>query len=884
MIMAIKSYTRAFNGGEISPAMFARIDDAKYQTGLAKCKNFLIEPQGPLVSRPGFEYVSEVKDSTQKPKLIPFTFSNTQTMVLEFGDKYIRFHTRGKPLLDANGERYEIETPYSVSDVYELHYVQSADVLTIVHPSYPPMELRRYSANDWRLVEVAFSSILTPPTNVKAVQTIGSSVSNKTDYVREYSVTSLLADGSQESVHSVSASVKCNPYGDGAYNTISWDAADGAGLYRVYRNQGGIWAYIGQTSGLSIIDENIDPDASITPPIYDDAFLQTGGITSVEVINPGDGYEYLTITGHESKVYDASGSSLGSFPIRGDTLDWGMDEDTAQKWEVVDLEGAGKGAKVSPQWTVSGGYAYLKSLKFTSYGSGYKKPMIYGYWYVPYSGSTGSGGYYQLAWKVNVTFNEYASSLSIEVSDKTGVGAVLRPVIIDGKLDSVEIVSGGQDYTDPVAIVRSDIGSGAEVKLSISETSGDYPSSVTYFEQRRWFGGTYTRPNSLWATKSGTENDMSYSLPSQDDDRIAVRVAAREASRIQHIVPLSQLMLLTGTAEWRVSPLNSDAITPSSMSVRPQSYVGASSVQPLVINSSMIYAASRGGHLRECGYNWQAGGFISADVSLRSPHLFDNLEIIDMAYAKAPWPIIWIVSSNGKLLSFTYVPDQQVGAFSTVETQGDIESCCVVAEGEEDVLYCTIRRDIDGKVVRFVERMHERQFTSISESIHLDCAGTYKGEKKSVISGLTWLEGMKVSILADGGVHPSQVVVDGTIELNEPASLVHVGLSYDCDMKTLPAALALQDGSYGSGHRKNVRQVFFRVLDSSGVQTGPSFDELTEYPSRDQEAAGSAPDPINDEVGFAIEPMWSNSGQVCVRQAYPLPLRIVSMTVDMEIV
>ena len=561
-----------------------------------------------------------------------------------------------------------------------------------------------------------------------------------------------------------------------------------------------------------------------------------------------------------------------------------MDDDTAQKWEVVDLEGSGSGAKVSPQWTVSGGYAYLKGLKFSSYGSGYKKPVIYGYSYVPYSGSTGSGGYYVLSWKVNCTYNEYASSMSIEVSDKTGTGAVLRPVIIDGKLNTVEIVSGGRDYTDPVAYVRSDIGSGAEVKVSISETSGDYPSSVTYFEQRRWFGGTYARPNNLWATKSGTESDMSYSLPSQDDDRIAVRVAAREASRIQHIVPLSQLMLLTGTAEWRVSPLNSDAITPSSMSVRPQSYVGASSVQPLVINSSMIYGASRGGHLRECGYNWQAGGFVSADVSLRAPHLFDNLEIVDMAYAKAPWPIIWVVSSNGKLISFTYVPDQAVGAFSTVETAGDIESCCVVAEGEEDILYCTIRRDINGKVVRFVERMHERQYTDLRESVHLDCAGTYRGDKKDVISGLTWLEGMKVDILADGGVHPSQVVVDGTITLNEPAAVVHVGLPYNSDLKTLPATMALQDGSFGSGHRKNVRQVFFRVLDSSGVQTGPSFDELTEYPARDQEAAGSAPDPINDEIGFSIEPMWSNSGQVCVRQAYPLPLRIISMTVDMEIV
>lgn len=879
MIMAIKSYTRAFNGGEISPAMFARIDDAKYQTGLAKCKNFLIEPQGPLVSRPGFEYVSEVKDSTQKPKLIPFTFSNTQTMVLEFGDKYIRFHTQGKPLLTQDGERYEVETPYSIRDVYDLHYVQSADVLTIVHPSYPPMELRRYGATDWRLLEIAFASKLVPPTGVKAVQSISSGVSNKTDYVREYSITSLLADGSEESVRSEVASVACNPYGDGAYNTISWQPAEGAGLYRVYRNQGGIWAYIGQTTGTSIRDENIDPDASITPPIYEDAFSQANGIVKATVVNQGSGYYGTRDVNGYSSIGTATGALTGISGTVTLPTEVSWKASASLKVEVVDTNGSGSGAVVKLNWRPGDpGDRWLDGFTITNGGSGYVSPVfeVYSYWSNPGK------------WVKDFTFpalvNPGVGSVTLDVQDATGTGASLYPVVIDGKITSVEVVSGGRGYTNPTVTVLSDRGSGAEITVEVGDSVGDYPGAVTYYEQRRWFGGTISRPNSLWATKSGTESDMSYSLPSQDDDRIAVRVAAREASRIQHIVPLSQLMLLTGTAEWRVSPLNSDAITPSSMSVRPQSYVGASPVQPLVINSSMIYAASRGGHLRECGYNWQAGGFISADVSLRSPHLFDNLEIIDMAYAKAPWPIIWIVSSNGKLLSFTYVPDQQVGAFSTVETQGDIESCCVVAEGEEDVLYCTIRRDIDGKVVRFVERMHERQFTSIRESIHLDCAGTYKGEKKSVISGLTWLEGMKVSILADGGVHPSQVVVDGTIELNEPASLVHVGLSYDCDMKTLPAALALQDGSYGSGHRKNVRQVFFRVLDSSGVQTGPSFDELTEYPARDQEAAGSAPDPISDEVGFAIEPMWSNSGQVCVRQAYPLPLRIVSMTVDMEIV
>lgn len=684
--MAIRQYQRAFNGGEVDLSVFARIDDGKYQTGMALCKNFLIEPQGPIVMRPGFKYVNHTKHAGKKARLIPFNFSISQTMVLELGERYVRFHTQGQTVLGNNGQPYEIETPYIEADLFDIHYVQSADVMTLVHPNYPPKELRRYGATDWRLVDIKFGSSLSAPTGLSASQTINNDVTNPTDYKRTYVVTALLADGTQESVRSSSVTIDCNPYGDGSYNTIRWNAVAGAGLYRVYRDQGGVWAYVGQTDTTQIVDENITPDASITPPIYDTVFKDN-----------------------------------------------------------------------------------------------------------------------------------------------------------------------------------------------------DYPGAVSYFEQRRWFGGTRDRPNNLWATRPGTEADMSYSLPSQTDDRIAVRVAAREANRILHIVPLAQLMLMTGAAEWRVSPLNSDAITPESMSVRPQSYVGASNVQPLVVGSSMIYGAGRGGHLRELGYNYEAGGYISGDVCLRAPHLFDNLTIVDLAYSKAPSPVVWAVSSSGKMVAMAYVPEQQVGGFSTIETKGSIESACVVAEGDEDIVYVEVMRTVNGQAVRFVERMNERQYTDLKECVYVDCAGTYRGEAKKEITGLTWLEGETVSILADGAVEPQQVVKDGKITLTYPAEIVHVGLPFTADMKTLPVAMALQDGSYGSGHKKNVREIFFRVVNSSGTQAGPSFDKLSEYPSRSTEFAGNVPEPITDEIGFQIQPQWSQSGQVCVRQKYPLPLRIVSMTTVLEL-
>ncbi|MEI3353668.1 MAG: hypothetical protein V8R49_01370 [Duodenibacillus massiliensis] len=62
-----------------------------------------------------------------------------------------------------------------------------------------------------------------------------------------------------------------------------------------------MWAYIGHTYKTNIVDENISPDASITPPVYDDPFGQDRGISSVRVTNGGSGYQAIT---DADKIYE----------------------------------------------------------------------------------------------------------------------------------------------------------------------------------------------------------------------------------------------------------------------------------------------------------------------------------------------------------------------------------------------------------------------------------------------------------------------------------------------------------------------------------------------------------------------------------------------------
>jgi hypothetical protein len=725
----VRGIQSSFNGGVVTPEFWGRIDDAKYQSGMSQCDNFVVLPHGPIQKCPGTQYVNNAKSAATKSRLIPFTYSTTQTAVIELAVQSIRIHSQGKSLLSpvaaaynagttynygdlvslaginyysrvgANtgnnppaspvqwypqGTYYEIPSPYLEADLFAITYVQSADVLTLCHQNYPPMELRRVGATNWQLIVISFGSILATPTLNSVTATRGSPSSTATK-VYSYEITSATADGKSESpVSSIVASGAQNLLDAGAYNTLAWTGA--GARFNVYRLAGGLYGFIGAaTTGAYVDDGLVIPDTGTTPPI--------------------------------------------------------------------------------PQF--------------------------------------------------------------------------------------------------PFAT--------------------DYPAAVSYFEQRRLFGGTPLNPQKVWGTRSGTESDLAYSIPVRADDAISFKVASRDVNTIRHIVPMQQVILLTSGGVWRLSSSSGGPVTPSTISIASQSGVGANAAQPIVDDVTAIYISARGGHMRELGYSWQTQGFLSSDLSLRAPHLFDGNDIIQLAIQRSPSPTIWGVSTAGNLIGMAYVPEEDVrGFFTRSTTNGFIESMCVVAEGVEDRLYMVVRRVINGATVRYVERMAPRLFGTLPNAVFADCAGFYSGVPTLSVSGLTWLEGQLVSILGDGAVFPPQLVTGGTITLTEACSVIQVGLPVVSQMQTLPAGFAQTPGA-GQGRPKNVNRVFFRVTATGGLKAGPDFYNLIEMMVRTTENFGSPPNLVNDEVQIDLTPSWSTGGQIVVYHVDPLPCTVLSMTPEYSV-
>lgn len=266
------------------------------------------------------------------------------------------------------------------------------------------------------------------------------------------------------------------------------------------------------------------------------------------------------------------------------------------------------------------------------------------------------------------------------------------------------------------------------------------PAACGYYEQRRVFAGFANFPQDGLMTRTGTESDMTFRQPGQDDDRIAFRVSSRSASSIRFLLPMSQMVMLTDEDVFRLTPINSDALTPETVAVRPQGGYGAAKVRPSIVGNVALYIAERGSHVLEISWQSEAEGYVPRDLSLRAPHLVENRTITDFAFLQNPVPVGFGATSDGRLLGMTYVPEEKVGAWHWHDSVSQFpgipaafESVVQVPEGNEDVLYVIVRRALGdgaggGAFYRCIERMDSLRIpTDVGDERFVDCHLTFDG-------------------------------------------------------------------------------------------------------------------------------------------------------------
>ena len=272
LIMPIRGIKRNFTGGEVAQTISSRDDLAKYQASCAKMTNFVAQLHGGARYREGFRFIDE---ALGQAVLIPFEFNTDEEdmYVLVFTDLKLRIIQDDGYVLNVTTP-VEVVTPYTATELPQIRYAQSGDVMYLVHPNHPPQKLVRTSHTSWTLSAVSFTSSIDAPASPSATW-VGASGGTIT---QNYKITAVTDAGEESVASAVAGAANAFPSSEwvsGDHIDVSWTAVTGAAEYNIYKESSGYFGLVGVSTTTSWRDDNFDPDTQLTPPEANNPFTGT---------------------------------------------------------------------------------------------------------------------------------------------------------------------------------------------------------------------------------------------------------------------------------------------------------------------------------------------------------------------------------------------------------------------------------------------------------------------------------------------------------------------------------------------------------------------------------------------------------------------------------
>lgn len=405
-----------------------------------------------------------------------------------------------------------------------------------------------------------------------------------------------------------------------------------------------------------------------------------------------------------------------------------------------------------------------------------------------------------------------------------------------------------------------------------------HPRAVGYHQQRKWFGGFPAGEDVMIGLQLGSERESAWSNPALARDAISVELATVAYNQIEHLASMTDMIVLTASAVFIASGGDS-TITPTNMAVRPRAAVGAAPVQPAVTEDAVVFSAARGAHMHEVRFSREQGGHVVNDISRLAPHLLEGRTVRAMTMQLAPFPVLWVVRDDGVLLSCTYSPRSQVLAWHRHELPFPVHGVASIPAGIEDSVFL-YSRSAPGliRIFRFGSFLDDSR-----NALRLDMARVRTGgEPTTTVTGLAYINGQTVAVVADGIRQPDRVVTGGMITLDRPATRVSAGILYEGRAKTL--SIVTERGlAAGEGTRRNLREAYLRIRGTVVPKIGPSFDNLVEAPPRHNEDPGDPPASRDELVSVVVPPAWTDEPALCMLFDEPFPAKVLSAAFDIEI-
>jgi hypothetical protein len=412
---------------------------------------------------------------------------------------------------------------------------------------------------------------------------------------------------------------------------------------------------------------------------------------------------------------------------------------------------------------------------------------------------------------------------------------------------------------------------------SFSSTTG-FPRAIGFYEERLYFASTVSQPQTIFGSVSADFENHTPGI--NDDDGINVTIASDQVNVIKHLLPARFLQLLTTSAEFTLSGgAGSEPVTPTNVNVLRETTFGVGDVKPLRAGNSTIIIQKGGEKVKEITFDLDTDGLLGVDLTVLADHLARG-GLTDVVWQQEPELILWFVHADGRLIGLTYDrANATVGWHEhSLGGSGVVESITAIPSGSEDQVYLTVKRTINSVVVRHIVYLKSLYFNDdVQDAFFVDSGLTYDGSATATVTGLNHLEGVSVTILADGAAHADKTVSGGTITLDRSASKIHIGYGYTSLVETLRMEAGAEDG-VAQGKIKRIHGVTARFYQTVGAELGPDLNNLDRLPFRDSSMNMDEAVPLfsgDKEISFPSG--YDNDAKIVIRQTQALPMTVLAI-------
>ena len=203
---------------------------------------------------------------------------------------------------------------------------------------------------------------------------------------------------------------------------------------------------------------------------------------------------------------------------------------------------------------------------------------------------------------------------------------------------------------------------------SWSSTTG-YPSIGTFYQERMFAGNNTDQPQTVWASQTADfENFSPDSDPSttdifdgtvEDDDAFTSTISADDVNAIFWMNSGENVLAIGTSGGIWVPESTGSVLTPSDFSFNRQVTSQAAQIQPVRVDSVVLYVQRAKRKVREFGFSFENDGYQSIDMTRLAQHITIG-GIIEMDFAEEPDSDTWVIRNDGVLLSMTFRRQEDV--------------------------------------------------------------------------------------------------------------------------------------------------------------------------------------------------------------------------------